>query len=128
MRDGTNSVVQNSRILLKKFGIDYRDADPGVVIEPIRGELRPCIPTNLDVGCRFCCKMRVDCDQLALRDRKFADSPLEGAGFDPVKWLFLVCSQFFALLAFRESRSSSRRLRSGSRSAIAAKTQDQAAK
>src|SRR5262244_2726068 len=27
--------------------------------------------------------MRVDCGQLALRDRKFADSSLEGTGFEP---------------------------------------------
>jgi len=31
----------------------------------------------------FCWKMRVDCGQLALRDRKFADSPLERTGFEP---------------------------------------------
>src|SRR5271163_1804266 len=54
-------------------------------------------------------------------ENRFArDSPLEGAGFEPV-WGFSCQVVFFGLLAVlcseRESRSSSRRLRSGSRSA-----------
>jgi hypothetical protein len=54
------------------------------------------------------------------RDQEFADSPVEGAGFEPV-WGFFCQVVIFGLLPVlcseRESRSSSRRLRSGSRSA-----------
>src|SRR6202040_1063702 len=54
------------------------------------------------------------------RDRRFADSPLEGDGFELV-WGFscqVVVFGFLPVLCSElESRSSSRRLRSGSRSA-----------